>query len=296
MAENEKEEPAASGGLEAAGARIRETAKWMAVTFGAVAGVLVGGLQLTSLKDVTGSSRSDALVGYALAVGGTLVVILAAAVTLTAGRRTLHDLAGTGGKHSLRKKLNEMEDLRAGWQSIAALVDEANAAISARTAAWKAWRQNETPQTEAAYKAAIERFSTMKPALDRLTEIASFEHIRRTWAWCRAFVVLGAIAAAVGVAIFAANVGGKPEAEPAKALEPVVVTAELTPDGLAAHRAELGDNCTGPKIAGVLTDATDKAWTLLVVPTDNQACGPASIVVQRSEGSLRRVDSVPISP
>jgi hypothetical protein len=297
VAEAEEDKPPTGSDLSSASERIRETAKWLVVTFGGVAGVLVAGLQLTSLKDTVGDDRTAALLGYGLAVAGALLTILAAAVTLTAGRRTLHDLGGDGGGFSLRNHLNAIEDLRGGFDSIAQLVTQTNEAIRNRTQAWLAWREDpNNAEKRTDYDDALAQASVLVPIANRLLEVASFEHLRRTWAVCRLFVAAGAVIAAVGVAIFAANAEEAEEEEPAIAATPVVGVATLTEGGLAAHRAELGTECSGDGVGVVVTAAEADAYSLVVVPTAENRCGPAEISLKRSEGSVTAAESVQLQP
>jgi hypothetical protein len=270
----------------------------MVVTFGGVAGVLVAGLQLTSLKDTTGQHRTDALVGYGLAIGGVLFAILAAAVTLTAGRRTLEGLKGTGGCLTLRRHLNKMTDLRAGFDSIDELVKKTNEVIKSRTDAWvELQKAPEDTAKKQDYAKAKEAAKIIVPVADRLLETASFEQLRRTWAVCRILVVAGALVAAIGVAIFAANAEQpKDEKNPTIASTPVVGIATLTSAGIDAHRGELGSRCRRTRIAAIVTGADEKAYTLLVVPTRTNPCGPADISLERSEGSVRAGRRVDLSP
>ncbi|MCU1454745.1 MAG: hypothetical protein JWN46_2891 [Acidimicrobiales bacterium] len=282
--------------VEKASDRIRDTAKWTAVSFGAVAAVLVGGLQLTGLKDLTGDARTHAQIAYYVAVAGALLVILAAAVTQTAGRLQLQDLRGRLGlPFSLRRALNKQKDLYAGEESIDAFVAKVVDAMSERTAAWKAWQADPNPTTEKAYKEAIEEVETLMPGTNRLLEIARYEHLRRTWKASLFVVIAGGLAAAGGVAVFAAQVGDAPK-EPAKELQPVMVRAALTQGGWARHQEELGADCRGPEIVAALTAAKDTSWTIFVIPTPGHTCGPASLELMRKEGSLRRTDVVAIDP
>jgi hypothetical protein len=287
--EEKEKKPSAEEGLSEARERIRTTAQWMMVTFGAVAGVLVAGLQLTSLQDTVGDARTDALWGYGLAVGGTLLAILAAAITLTAGRRSLHNLSGTGGRLTLRKRLNDMTDLRAGFDSVADLVRRTNDAIRARAQAWLTLRADpENAEKKKAFDDAKAEAAVLVPLADRVTDVASFEHIRRTWAVCRVFVVGGAMVAAVGVAIFAVNAGKpKEEEEAALAQTPAVGQARFTAEGAEAHRATLGEGCRARRVAVIVTAADKTSYSVTVVPTTTNKCGPGQITLKRSEGSIK---------
>jgi hypothetical protein len=297
VAEPEEEKPPAGADLASAAERTRETAKWMVVTFGGVAGVLVAGLQLTNLKDTVGDDRTTALWGYGLAIAGVLLVILAAAVALTAGRRSLHDLEGEGGNLSLRKHLNTIDDLRGGFDSIAQLVSETNAAIRERTLAWRALREDrDNTEKRTRYDNALADASILVPIAERLLEVASFEHLRRTWAVCRLVVAAGAVTAAVGVAIFAANAEAPEEEEPAIAATPVLGKATLTADGLAAHVGELGADCSREDVSAVVIAADSDAYSLVVVPTTQNPCGPAEISLKRSEGSVEASESISLQP
>lgn len=65
--------------LSNADKEIRATAKWMATSFAAIGGILVGGLGLTKLGDLTADTPNErvaaAVVGLTLAVGGVCAVI-----------------------------------------------------------------------------------------------------------------------------------------------------------------------------------------------------------------------------
>lgn len=296
MADEAEKKPAGTG-LEAAADRIRETAKWLVVTFGAIAGVLVGGLQLTSLPDLSDDVRSDALFGYGLGVAGALLAVLAATIVMTAGRRTLDDLTGTGGSRTLREHLNEMTDLHGGYTSIAELVQKITAARKERTQAWEAL-QGAGDATKAAeqakYDAAIERMGILTPLANRLLTVASFEHLRRTWVVCRVVIVASAALSAAGVAIFAANAAQKEKDAPAPAVaaQAVPVRVSLTAAGKKVHGEALGATCVTTRIDGIATASTAESVVVQVVPTSDAPCSPVSLSLARGEATVAARKSV----
>ena len=291
--DDKKEAPKATTPLAAASDRIRSTAQWVVVTFGAVAGVMLAGLQLTSLGETEGSDRTTAVVGYALAVGGIVVVILAAAITLTAGRVSTLNLKTGGGPMSLGTRLNAIPILRSGFPSTDALVTAVNDALVARLAAWQAWRKDPSPQKKEAYDAAIADATLLSPLADRLLDVASYEKLKRTWSICRFFIVVGVLVAAVGTGLFAANTSASTDEEAdAVSQRPAAAELLLTPAGVAAHQAELGAECKLGAISVIVTSSSADDFTATVVPTPKAPCGPAVITVQRSEGSLSAAKAV----
>jgi hypothetical protein len=110
-------------------------------------------------------------------------------------------------------------------------------------------------------------------------------------------VVAGVIVAAVGVAIFAVN-SGKPKEEDGAALAqtPVVGQATFTAEGAEAHRADLGTGCRAKRVAVVVTGADEKTYSVMIVPTTTNPCGPGQITMRRSEGSIRAKDVVALEP
>ena len=286
---DQPKEPAS--GLDAAAERVRTTAKWMVVTFGGVAAALLVGVQLSSLKDATGDARHDATVGYALGIAGVLLVIVAAAVTLTAGRVALHSLRRKW-PWLLYWRLNRMDDLRPGFASIAELVTAVEAANSDHVTKWLTWHASRTTEDEAASVAAREKSAQLVPLSNRLLKVASYEQLRQTWAVCLLLIVLGAGAAAYGMALFATNVKKADENEPAVAMAPVAGVLELTPTGLRVHRAELGAACKREGIAVIATAADTKEYELTVVPTAQNPCGPAEITLASRHGSVVASETV----
>jgi len=291
--DDKKEAPKATTPLAAASDRIRSTAQWVVVTFGAVAGVMLAGLQLTSLGETEGSDRTTAVVGYALAVGGIVVVILAAAITLTAGRVSTLNLKTGGGPMSLGTRLNAIPSLRSGFPTTDALVSAMNNALDARTAAWQAWKKEATAPNKAAYDAAVADARLLIPLTDRLLDVASYEQLRKTWNICLVFIVAGVLVSAVGTGLFAANTSASTDEEvDAVSQRPAAAELLLTPAGLAAHQAELGAECKSDVISVIVTSSSADDFTATVVPTPKAPCGPAVITVQRSEGSLSAAKAV----
>lgn len=283
--------------LAAGEQRIRSTARWLTVTFGGVAAALLAGLQLTSLGSTSGHARTLALKGYALGIFGVLLVMVAASVVMTAGRVTLRELAHPKWPRWLYKRLDERADLHPDYASVGALARDVEQATSAQAKALRDYNEEKNTTTERTLKDAVARMTTLLPLWDRLLDAARYERLQQCWKWARVAIFAGAGLAAVGIAIFAANVQKPDPATPALAQTPVVGLAALTPSGLVAHRAELGSKCRGRGVGVVVTAADEKSYTLMVVPTATNTCGPAQITLRRTaEGSVRTSDTVAIKP
>lgn len=283
--------------LAAGEQRIRSTARWLTVTFGAVAAALLAGLQLTSLSSTSGHARTLATEGYVLGIVGVLLVMLAAGVVMTAGRVTLRELAHPKWPKCLYDRLDERADLHPDYPSVGALASDVEQATDAQAKALHDYEQHRDGATKRALEDAIARMTALLPLWNRLLDAARYERLQQRWTQARVAIFIGAALAAVGIAIFAANVQKPDPAAPALAQTPVVGVADLTPSGLSAHRAELGDTCGGRDVAVVVTAADEKSYTLTVVPTATNRCGPAQITLRRpAEGSVRASDTVALAP
>jgi hypothetical protein len=267
--------------------RIRDTAKWLIVTFGAVGAAVIAGLQLTGLSDLSGDALHTANLGFGLAIAGVVISIVAAAAVLSANRIVLNQLARDRGPFSLVDKLNKRADLYAGWDNVQQLVEKVNNSLAQRTGTWKDAQEH---PNDAAKQAAFEKARTeaeiLVPISKRLTDVASYEHLRRIFLASCSVILVGVVLTAVGVAIFAAKVAAPKESSPALPQEPVAAILALSPSGKALYTSKLGKACTIKSVPVIAESTTADSVDVVTIPTSSGHCNVARLTVKHGEGTV----------
>lgn len=286
---------AGSATLTAASDRIRETATWLTVSFGAVGGAIIAGVQLTDLGDITGGELDRAVVGFCLAMLGVLVVVLAAAWVLTSDRATLQELRGDASQ-GLRKDLNDMVELRGGLGSIDELLGKLEQALINLAVARGAYRQApDDDAKKAAFNNAKADFVWYRAYANRILETARYEKLRGNWRTARVLIGAGVVAAAAGAGLFAAQSPPDKDAEPAVAQDPVYVTFSLTETGTKAHAGSVGKDCSTTTFTGVATGSTDESVDVTVLPPQPEGdCRLVSLTLKRGEANITTATRVTV--
>src|SRR4051794_17292213 len=126
--------------LHPAADRIRETAKWLAVSLGALGTVLVAGSQLSSIGKLDpGSDRLfNAVLGIVIAAVGAITILLATTWTTTTPTVSLNSLATRTPLGA--KKMVADPTLLQGQADVATLKSNYLQALADRSTMWDAWR------------------------------------------------------------------------------------------------------------------------------------------------------------
>lgn len=278
MSEPAAGEPASeTDPFASAKANLRDTVKWLATTFAALAAVVLAGTSLTGLSHLTGLRLAVALIGGGLGLG---CVILAAGVMLrlltsesfyVSNLETpqLANLKATLNRHSediLPPELTSVDQM---------LQLRRQARETARSLAG-------TPKA-ADYLDARRFLTEIEPAMVRLTNLAHFEMLRNRMRAAEPTLFVLAIGALLGLGAFAVFAGSKDDKSTADAQGPTVVLypGKDWSDIAGALAKACGPNAT-PKAQ--LLDGSDPQWARVRLLSPEGCAGvivplPAAAVV-----------------
>jgi hypothetical protein len=279
--------------------RIRETAKWLTAAFGALGGALITSLQIKDLGGLSGHARTVALEGFAVAIAGVLIALVATAYVLTAARVSLQDVRRTkylqkyiGSDHDLLLGYESLEDVidvyknsardrvRAYTESIREYYDQPDGRPSALPEDAATELRNQREHDLAFARAQLE---FVNPVVHFVLGVAAFECIRRRWRRVAVpGIVVGVALAALGTGLFAIQVGAasKSTTESSAASEALI---SITAAGEHAIGPRLGPNCDLDQLAVVVLDRYPTGWDLHVV---DPRCQPATFQATNDEISV----------
>ena len=210
---------------------MRETAKWLIVTFGAVANAFIlAGIGLGNLAKVTGSRRAWALAAVAAAVLAVLLAVVSASRVLTAGQVTYSDLIGASrSRKALRKAMGGKTDLYPGYATIDEFIaDMTDAANQQITAARPLFAGTGGDSERATYERANEKVRILRPLGERLLLVAEFVDVRRQLVISRVFSSASFVLLAIAAVVFAIATKGVTDAS-AKGSTAPTTNAQTTP-------------------------------------------------------------------
>jgi hypothetical protein len=272
-------------GLQAASDRIRETAKWLTVSLGAVGALLLAGTQLSSVGELTvGSQRfAVAVAGGVLAAIGTVCILLANVLVATTPVMSLTKLKGRRPPAGTKDARTDQFLLR-GYSDVAALATAYDSAINARKAAIEGYDGGEPTPAE---QAAQVRAAAVDGIVTRLVLVSSHMNLSHRWRVAIWPICIGAVVAAIGVVLFvwAAN---PPDGAKASPLTPGVLTdAEpavltLTPTGRAAMGESLACELDDP-IDVLVIGSTDAGTDILVI---EDGCRQVRAIITEAWGAV----------
>lgn len=278
---------------------MRETAKWLVTIFGALGAALIGTLSLADLGSLSGDARRWAIVGFAIAMIGILVIVGSAAAVLTPRETNLGDLY----RPPLQKYFAARPALSGGFADVGSIAREYEEAsllrVTSTTAAYKMFYEHvpagpDSPTYESKLldiRAADKRLKLVEPAADQVLAAGSWEVIRRRFARIALpGILLGVLVAAIGAVTFAAQVT-KPESDstPAEAPEPSRAIVAIDRDVRDTYRSLVGPDCALKGFGAVVLDSTEDSWSVVV---DDKDCSIASFDLPRRDGQLLAATNV----
>lgn len=288
--------------MDVAVERYRTTAKGMVASFGAVAAALLAALKLSDFGDFTGTEQWVALAGAVLGMVGTIGVIAAGTMVLTAGRVALADLIGATPDDATNTKVRKaLDDLTpsayAPFHTAEAFVKALDSAWTTQSQQWYARASGpdapSKPSTEELNAGAI--LKGLNPLNARLLSIARQEDVRATYERVRTWLVVFALVAATGLGMFAFV--GKPDKEkadavPAVSYQPVQATLDITSESQDTLQATLGPKCNLDSVPVIALSRSDDAVAVVTNPDGDggEGCEVVQIDVTRETGVLNPPD------
>jgi hypothetical protein len=265
--------------LSGAAGRIRETAKWLIVSFAAVGAVLIGGVQVSDLGelDVDEPRFWLALAGLALALAAVGGAIERTSRVLVGEPVTLTDLAEATETDSdlvrIRKRLEDDRSLMVGAdpRSVATLLDEVIAAEADRRQTYAAHRRNpEAPELRSAAEDADANATLVTARAQDVLEVAGLLAVSAEFRRARKWMLWLAAAAAAGVALFVASASGADDdadSGPPGARAVRTVSVETTAVGEALLGPFLGGECDAGRVTAIVLGQNAAGLDVATLPT-----------------------------
>jgi hypothetical protein len=238
-----------SVGLSGASDRIRETAKWFAVSVAALGAVVAAGSQLTDIGklDLNSGRLWIAVAGAGVAIAGALVILWVVVDTMTGEAVSLHGIATqtpAGAEAAVADPT-----LLAAFSNVAAVESEYMEAVEGRRTAYDDARAHPGDQDKInVANLADNRFVAIDQVVGPLLNVVSYQHLAHAWKNARIGIVVGAVAAAFGVGVFAWAAHPPPDAAASMAAANVLTAPEqgrvqLTAAGMSALPQSVGAAC-----------------------------------------------------
>jgi hypothetical protein len=297
----EKKEAAYAAELAASSNRIRETAKWLVATFGAVAGALIVGLQLSDIGELEGSDRGWASVSAGAALVAVIVIIALAARVLARGRVPLHELSSNGSYKfkGLREVLNRNPTLFAGYKSVEVFVDRVQAEYAKQVDCWNRSQDEKLSETERRkatdeLEEATGNSRELNRLSTRLMATARAEDVRMVFSRARDGIVALAILVVIAAICFA-GIDNAPDGEETAALpqRPTAAKLHLTKTGQEKLGSILGTECDPTKVP-VEVLSTSEEGVSDVVSVAAEGCAAARMTIEADDGEFEPVESAPL--
>lgn len=273
--------------------RIRDLAKWLIVTLGAIGGVLLTGSKLSDIGATHGGDRIHAELGVALAVLGAAAALWFIARVLLPIRLTLPGLEGEVGAATAAKEasgensgwlqtqwrrlrwpfgelVNEEERILGSYESIE---DLRTSQVTADEAERKA-RTADGPAGEVELKRARENREAVDEVIAELLAYALAAKVRwRMWQAGLA-VALGAGLTIAGIVLFSIATHSVEDSSVGEAVakRPSAVTVELSAHGQQVLAEGLGEGCSARKLEAVALGGEPDALDVVSIRTPD--CEP----------------------
>ncbi len=130
--------------LDAAADKLRDSAKWLIASFGAIGAALATGIQFSSLGALGGWDLVVALIGSALVLAGVALAIYSVADVLAPAGRTLTDIAGASNEDAARKFFQENPELLQAFKTVGDLKTAFDRDYELYVSTFAAWHRDPT--------------------------------------------------------------------------------------------------------------------------------------------------------
>jgi len=278
--EKEKPAPALATGL------IRDAAKWLIGAFAAIAALLLTGVQLSSVGQLSLDEGRliAAIAGFGLGLGATLYVIVQNVRVLLPQTTTV---SGLEADEDLAKYFADNPELLPGpGETVAAFAERYRDAGSAYEAALTADEQGSSDATKEALKKAKARLAKTEREVREVLAVANWKSTEGLFVDVRRKVIAAAVLAAVGIGLFAwaANPPEDPDPPARAVISPAPVVAELRvkPASRAMLREALGEKCLLSNVQVLEVGGTKEKPEVVTIPQQN--CQSARLVVSEDIG------------
>lgn len=253
--------------LVKASERLRESAKWLLATFGAVGAVLAAGVALGNMKSLqTDGDRTKAIIAAGVAAVGIVIAVVAAGRILAASYVTLmtvKDRPRLWKRNADKDILGNTQTVEGLRTSFLAPQTEFHAAHAALVAA-----PQETEQLRDNCDRASAELSVYTSYVRRLIERRSFEKVRRAYLIGAAVMAVGALLTFGGLVGFVAiTARPTPPSAPVVGKTPVEVVVTVKDSVRGDFVPMLGCDCDLANLAGTAIANVGENVIVAVAPT-----------------------------
>jgi hypothetical protein len=298
---DDKEKPAPAGNpLDKAADRLRDSAKWLLASFGAVAVVVFAGLTAADVGQLDGDTPDHrlaiAIAGATAAVVGVVAALVQAMRLAGASTTSLEDLTRGDGEPELVAARDEAkaDPALATWDGdFAAFLDDYKAAYQQYVLRAEAFatstarRPDPSPLRKARFQLDL-----MSTITTRILRTVSFLRLQRAFANARKAIAGWMVLTAAGAVAFGWATSDLPDPPPeledrpvAGVLRPGKATVEELNRQLGdGCQVEVGDEVTVVVLASGQSDGEGEGDEgLAVVSVPDGDCGPARATVPATE-------------
>ena len=279
--------------------KLREVTKWLITAFAAAGAVLVGTAPLAGIGQVADRGHLAAVVlGGVLALGSIVWTIFQAAKVLTPEYTTLDDIETVADLEPFRELIDsDRRSFLGPWH------DQAEPFSRQREDEWTALDDADRMLAElpanSPERAALEQarddqrgwVELLEQYAGRLMAMGPYFQVLARFKVARTRMLWGALAAALGIGLFAWGVDAKSasattSSAAATAATPRIATLVLTDAGRQALAPLLGRDCAASRLAVAVVDGTQPPYTVVSLPLGT--CRAVQFVLQGSMGHVRR--------
>lgn len=287
--------PAAPSDQYSAGIdRYRTTAKWLISTFAALGAVLIAGVQITGIGNLSGHRLHMAILGLAIGLLGVAVAIAAATSVLTPEVAVPEQLVSQRRFEPLRKYVRKYPAplLHDKASNLAALVKAVNDAVVDEADKYKSYVSRKAG--DAGYAAAETEFTdasntrqSLQATIDHLQGLGLLMVVRRRFVVAICVMFPAALVAAGGAVLFTywAN-PPKPAAPPTTAQAAIidrhVVRVALTPAGRAVIQPPVGTRCDISRLRALILAGSATKPEIVTLP--GRLCRSAQLTLSPTIG------------
>lgn len=265
----------------AAADRIRDSAKWLVATFGAVGAAVFAGIALSDLGHVSDGRLFVAAVVFAvLAALGVIYAIVAAGNIVTKSYVTLSTI----------KDSDDDTDMLAGLsaskfhQAWVAARKESRTAQEQRNKAYLSSTGGVPAELSRKLAAAELERSLLEDLAKPFLAQKSFEHVRDAYGRARIKIGAGALVTFVGIIGFVATTQHVPPRLPVVGTVPVQVRVEIKKDARDKYQGILGADCDLSALSGTAI-GTHGDVVVVAVPSSG-TCNEALLNLAPAEAAV----------
>ena len=231
----------------AAADRIRDSAKWLVATFGAVGAVVFAGIALSDLGHVSDGRLFMAAIGFAVAAAlGVIVAIVAAGKVVTQSYVTLSTIGDSGDNTDMLAGLS-VSKFHQAWAAARA---ESRTAQEQFNASYLNSTSGVPAELSRRLAAAESRRSLLEALAEPFLAQKSFEAVRDAYLRARIKIGAGALLTFVGIIGFVAITQHVPPRLPVVGTVPVQVRVEIKKDARDRYQRVLGADCDLSALSG----------------------------------------------